>query len=323
MPTLIPITSLGNDPRLRAYANVRDAHLKAAHLRERAGEPDNQGTGAGAYAAEGGAGQDAGEGAGEGFFLAEGELVVRTLLRSSYETASVLVRETYVGKLAEDLERLPAQTPVFTASQQTLDEIVGFHIHRGILACGVRPREMATARIIERARTVVVLEDLSNHDNVGAIFRNVGCLSPVVEVEGTGAEGRYVRGAGVLLSARCCDPLYRKSLRVSMGHALRVPFGVMGAWDREMEALRGAGYTTVALTPGTGEEASEGEFIDLARVRWPQRVALLLGAEGPGLTKRAMQGADLCVRIPMAAGADSLNVATSAAVVLAQMGLVT
>jgi tRNA G18 (ribose-2'-O)-methylase SpoU len=126
----------------------------------------------------------------------------------------------------------------------------------------------------------------------------------------------------VLLSKRCCDPFYRKSLRVSMGHALRVPFGVMGAWDREMGALRSAGFTTVALTPGGGEKAGGGEVIDLARVRWPERVALLLGAEGPGLTARAMNDADLRVRIPMAPGADSLNVATTAAVVLAQMGLV-
>jgi tRNA G18 (ribose-2'-O)-methylase SpoU len=281
--------------------------------------------------------EGAAQGGGDGLFLAEGELVVRTLLGSSYETASVLVREAYLAKLAPDLDRLPPHTPVFTASQQTLDEIVGFHIHRGMLACGVRPREMPTAPIIERARTLVVLEDLSNHDNVGAIFRNVGCLSPVVDVGGAGAAierggmgaslegnvGGGVGGAGVLLSARCCDPLYRKSLRVSMGHVLRVPFGVMGAWDREMGALRSAGFTTVALTPGGGEKAGGGEVIDLARVRWPERVALLLGAEGPGLTARAMNDADLRVRIPMAPGADSLNVATTAAVVLAQMGLVT
>lgn len=311
MPTLIPITSLGDDPRLLAYANVRDAHLKAAHLRERSDEPDNQGIGVGAYAPDVDA--DGGEGAREGFFLAEGELVVRTLLCSSYETASLLVRESYVVKLERDLERLPAETPIFIASQQTLDEIVGFHIHRGILACGVRPREMPTARIVERARTVVVLEDLSNHDNVGAIFRNVGCLSARVEVEGAGAT---IGGAGVLLSRRCCDPLYRKSLRVSMGHVLRVPFGVMGAWDLEMEALKHAGFTTVAMTPGAGNGVT-----DLARVQWPERVALLLGAEGPGLTRHALEGADLRVRIPMAAGADSLNVATTAAVVLAQMGL--
>lgn len=321
MPTLIPITSLGDDPRLLAYANVRDAHLKAAHLRERLDEPDNPGIGAGAYAPDAGVdadgGEGAGEGAGEGFFLAEGELVVRTLLSSSYETASLLVRESYVAKLERDLERLPTETPIFIASQQTLDEIVGFHIHRGILACGVRPKGLPTARIVERARTVVVLEDLSNHDNVGAIFRNVGCLSPRVEVEGEATGGAGVGGAGVLLSARCCDPLYRKSLRVSMGHVLRVPFGVMGAWDLEMGALKRAGFTTVALTPGEGDGV-----MDLARVRWPERVALLLGAEGPGLTRHALEGADLRVRIPMAAGADSLNVATTAAVVLAQMGLV-
>ncbi|QYK47365.1 MAG: RNA methyltransferase [Phycisphaeraceae bacterium] len=312
MPTVIPITSLADDPRLLPYANQRDAYLRAAHLRDiDKSAPDSAQVEA-----------DAGD---SGLFVAEGELVVRTLLHSAYEVRSLLVREGHLAKFERDLHDLERRTgkplPAFVASQHVMDEIVGFHIHRGVLACGcrktgsqaattqpaaadARPASSAWSEedLIANARTLVLLEDLSNHDNVGGIFRNIGCLCPV---ERTAA----------LLSPRCCDPLYRKSLRVSMGHALRVPFAQAEEWSATLDRIEQAGFTIVAM------ETSEAA-VPIAEVVWPERVALVLGAEGPGLRRETIARAGLRVRIPMAPGADSLNVATAAGIALSWMRLV-
>lgn len=210
---------------------------------------------------------------------------------------------------------------MFVASQSVMDAIVGFHIHRGVLACGAAKRRAKSEQraaaggrdldresiwnegeLIDSARTLVLLEDLSNHDNVGGIFRNIGCLC---------AAGH----TAVLLSPRCCDPLYRKSLRVSMGHALRVPFVQSSDWGATLERVERVGYTIAAMETGEGA-APIGE------VAWPDRVALVMGAEGPGLRKETIARAGLRVRIPMAAGADSLNVATAAGIALSWMRLV-
>jgi tRNA G18 (ribose-2'-O)-methylase SpoU len=144
----------------------------------------------------------------------------------------------------------------------------------------------------------VVLEDLSNADNVGAVFRNVGALAG--------------EGAAVVLSPGCCDPLYRKSLRVSMGQALRVPFTRAAPWPEALEQVGRAGFEVLGLTPDPGA-------MDIGRYKRPEgrRLALLLGAEGPGLTEAAFRRCRVRVRIPMDPGADSLNVATSLAVALA------
>lgn len=302
MPTVIPVTSLADDPRLAPYANQRDAHLRAPHL-----NPDLAPASPGPDAA--------------GLFVAEGELVVRTLLHSPYDLHSLLVRDAFLPKLAADLPLVPPGVPIFTAPQETLDAIVGFHIHRGVLACGRRARRSPSLPIASgplplaplwplpsllSSSLLLLLEDLSNHDNVGAIFRNVGCLAP------TSPDNSH---ASVILSPRSCDPLYRKALRVSMGHALRVPFAIADDWPATLDAVSRAGFTLAALTPDAGA-------VDLASVRWPARTALLLGAEGPGLRPETLARADLRVRIPMAPGADSLNVATAAAVALASMRLV-
>lgn len=326
MPTVIPITSLTDDSRLLPYANQRDAHLRAAHLREVGGiAADSAQVEAPAWDGAEREESERGGGGEAGLFVAEGELVVRTLLWSVYEVRSLLVREGYLAKFERDLHELEARTgvplPVFVAPQRALDEIVGFHIHRGVLGCGSRNGRSHTARwqteaggtrcggadwseegLIASSRTLVLLEDLSNHDNVGGIFRNIGCLCPVERT-------------AVLLSPRCCDPLYRKSLRVSMGHALRVPFVQVDDWGAMLARVERAGFTVVAMETGEGA-------MEIASMEWPERVALVLGAEGPGLRRETIARAGLRVRIPMASGVDSLNVATAAGVALSWMRLV-
>jgi tRNA G18 (ribose-2'-O)-methylase SpoU len=283
MPTVIPITSLAADPRLAPYANQRDAHLRAPHLNPDA-EPSTRGS-----------------------FIAEGELVVRTLLHSIYPTRSLLVREAYLPKILPDVEaseaRASSTITVFTASQETLDQIVGFHIHRGVLACAERPAPpLSLDEVLTNARTLILLEDLSNHDNVGGIFRNAGCLT---QPERT----------AIVLSPRSCDPLYRKSLRVSMGHVLRVPFVQPPDWDAALQAVTSAGFTLAAME--TGPSA-----VDIGSVQWPQRTALVLGSEGPGLRPVTLARCALRVLIPMSTGADSLNVAGACGIALSWMRLV-
>lgn len=283
MPTVIPITSLHDDPRLAPYANQRDAHLAAPHLNPHA--PATTGAS----------------------FIAEGELVVRTLLNSTYQTRSLLIRDTFLPKLEHDLlgleSRAGSSIPVFVASQETLDSIVGFHIHRGILACASRPEHPPSlASLLSSRRTLLLLEDLSNHDNVGAIFRDAGCLA-------------HPQTTAVILSPRSCDPLYRKSLRVSMGHVLRVAFLQPTDWSITLDAIARANFTLAALE--TSPCAS-----DIATITWPERTALLLGAEGPGLRPETLARTTLHVRIPMSPGADSLNVATACGIALSWMNLI-
>jgi tRNA G18 (ribose-2'-O)-methylase SpoU len=178
-------------------------------------------------------------------------------------------------------------------------EVVGFHLNRGVLAVADRAAPPDVRALLRDARLVAVLEGVGDHENLGALFRNAAAL---------GVDA-------VLLGPRCSDPLYRRSVRVSMGHVLRVPFAELpGPWPASMALLRAAGLRVAALTPAAGALplASAG----LAG----ERVALLLGAEGPGLTDEALDAADVRVRIPMAAGVDSLNVATAAAVAFYGLG---
>lgn len=248
--------------------------------------------------------RDGSTGLGGGLFMAEGELVVRALVesgaRSGHRVVSVLCTPTRLAGIADALGRLPRGTPVLVAERPVIEQIVGFDLHRGILALGERAGPPTADEVIARCRVLVVCEDLANHDNTGAVFRNLACLAG--------------EGAGVLLSPGCCDPLYRKSLRVSMGHALRLPFAGLEPWPGGLERLGVAGFTTLALTPGDGAE-------DLRTIKHNANIktALLLGAEGPGLSGGALARAARRVRIPMAAGADSLNVATALAVALSHL----
>lgn len=237
-----------------------------------------------------------------GVFLAEGEVVLRVLLsRGRFRVRSLLLAAPRAAALAPLLASLPGEVPVYVAAQGLMDGIVGFPIHRGVLAAGERgeplPADALLAGLGPGPRRVVVLEGVVNHDNVGGIFRN--CAAFGVD--------------GVLLDEGSCDPLYRKAIRVSVGAAMFVPFARCGGAGEALALLRRHGFSVLALTPAADATALG------APGTLPERVALLLGAEGPGLSGEALGGADRRVRIPMAPGFDSLNVATTSGIVLAHV----
>ena len=230
-------------------------------------------------------------------------MTLETLLRRArFEIESLFLCETRLGPLADMLTHLPNSVPVYVAPQDMMDAVAGFPIHRGVLACGrkghiplpaeflVNPREIGGER-----STLLLLSELSNHDNVGACFRNAAAF---------GADG-------VLLDAACCDPLYRKAIRVSSGASLWLPYAQGGDGADLIEAAEAAGHEVWALTPRADAEP-------LPSLKVPERVALLMGAEGPGLPAEVIARARP-VRIPMADGFDSVNVATAAAIALAHV----
>lgn len=232
-------------------------------------------------------------------FIAEGRLVVRRLLEGTrYRTRSVLLTPAALADLTSTLAAQPPSLPVFVASTAVIRGVVGFKFHRGCLALGERGETASPDEVIapQGPRVVLALEDLTDPDNVGAVFRNAVAFG----------------AGGVLLSPGCADPLYRKALRVSMGATLSIPFA-RTELAAGLTALRAAGYALVALTPDRGAE----DIAAMADRRWPSaRLALLLGAEGAGLSEGTRRAADLCVRIPMAPGADSVNVATACGIAL-------
>lgn len=237
--------------------------------------------------------------AGRGGLIAEGTVVVEQLLRSTrFEATSLLILRNRLAGLADMLATVPAHVPVFVAERPVMDEIAGFAIHRGVLAHGRRVHLADSSATVESLRQVaasgapvIVAVGIANHDNIGAIFRNAAAF-----------------GAGfVLLDAECCDPLYRKAIRVSAGSVLHVPFErVAGALDAR-DLLTAAGFECLALTP----RGRTGLFAYSKQ----KPVALFLGAEGPGLPDAVIDGMD-SIRIEMASGFDSLNVATAGAIAL-------
>jgi tRNA G18 (ribose-2'-O)-methylase SpoU len=233
----------------------------------------------------------------QGWFVAEGKLVFERLLASRYRVLSAFVDERRLEELAPALARLPAGTPVYAAPLELHARISGAKFHQGLLALGEAGAPRSAREIVESATCLVVLEGLVNHDNLGAVFRNVAALA--------GA------GGGVLLDPRSVDPLYRKALRVSMGWVLHVPFARVAPWPAGLDVVRAAGFQLVALTPRAGA-------VDLERVAAmrPPRVALLVGAEEPGLSEEALAAADLRARIPIARSVDSLNLAAATAIAL-------
>ncbi len=264
------------DPRLKPYANQTDAWLRARHNPDRVSGPD----------------------ALTGRFMAEGTLVVEQLLESDYEVESILVASDRVESLRDLLAAAEPVTPIYAVEPRAMDTLVGFKIHRGLLACGKRGPPTNPDRLIRDASLLVVMEDLANHDNVGGIFRSLaGLIGP---------------SAGVLLNDRTCDPLYRKAIRVSMGHVLHIPFAETDSWHtRGMASLREAERPMIALTPAS--DAIDLRDLDPARI---ERPAILVGAEGPGLRAATIEKADLRVRIPMRVGVDSLNVTVATSIVL-------
>lgn len=233
---------------------------------------------------------------GRGLVIAEGAVVVRRLLESPYPVRALLGVQRRFDELRRDLTDCAA--PYFVATAEVMAAVVGFHLNRGVLATADRVPFPPAAELLATVPSVAVLEGVGDHENLGAIFRNAAAL-------GIGA---------VLLGPGCSDPLYRRSVRVSMGTVLLVPFAsLIGDWPGPAELLRAAGFAIVALTPRPS--AIPLRAAGLAG----RRVALLLGSEGPGLTDAALASADLHVRIPMAPGVDSLNVATAGAIAFAEI----
>jgi tRNA G18 (ribose-2'-O)-methylase SpoU len=231
------------------------------------------------------------DGGGPGFFVAEGAHALQRLLASGRRLRSVLVDPDRLEVLADDLAGVDA--PVLVADQPTLRAVAGFPVHRGVLAAADRWELPDPAKVLTGARRVAILEDINDHENLGVIFRSAGSL---------GVDA-------ILLSPRCCDPLYRRSVRVSMGHVLAVPWARLEPWPEALERVAGAGFSLVALTPAADADTLTG---------WSpgsgERVAVLLGAEGPGLTAAALAAAQRRLAIPMQHAGDSLNVGSAAAI---------
>ena len=229
-----------------------------------------------------------------GLFVAEGRLVVtRLLTESSLKARSVMVTDAAYGGIRDALDTHP-DLPVFVVPQAAMNDITGFNIHRGCLALGERAPVTDWRDLARRARRLAVLEAVGNADNVGSVFRNSAAF---------GIEG-------VLLGPACADPLYRKAIRTSMGAALTIPCTPVDEWPGALAVLRSLGFAVIGMTPALNAPPLR----DVAVVVAHRPCAIVLGHEGDGITRAALDACDYRARIPMAAGVDSLNVATAAAV---------
>lgn len=224
----------------------------------------------------------------DGAFIVEGLSPLRELVRSDYPTRAVLVADSKLPRVLPLLEGIDA--PLYVGDMPLLRATVGFNLHRGVVASAQRLPERDALASGRGARRVAVLENLNDVENLGNLFRSA----------------RAFGIDAVLLDPQTADPLYRRCVRVSMGHVLHVPFARFEQWPDALDGLRADGFTVAALTP-----AGDAVAIDDVRA---ERIAWLLGAEGPGLSEAAMARADLRVRIPIAPEVDSLNVGTAAAI---------
>ena len=228
-----------------------------------------------------------------GVYIAESSKVIRRALAAGHQPRSVLTAEKWRG----DMEELFAghDIPIYLGTDAEVEAMTGFHLHRGALAAMNRPLHRTPEELLDDARLVIVLENLVDHTNVGAIFRAVA---------GMGADA-------VLVTPSCADPLYRRSIRVSMGTVLQVPWARFTSWPSDVDVLRANHFHVAALAL----DARAIDLRDFAATR-PDRVALVVGAEGDGLARSTLEAVDSVVRIPMRHGVDSLNVASAAAVAL-------
>jgi tRNA G18 (ribose-2'-O)-methylase SpoU len=230
----------------------------------------------------------------EGGFIAEGRVVLNALIESQHRVKSLLILENRVSGVSDLLARLPADVPVYVAGQKVIDAIAGFHLHRGILALAERKRQPSLESLLDNlsgGAMVVVLSAISNHDNMGSIFRNAAAF---------GAEA-------VIVDAQCCDPLYRKAIRVSVGGALKVPFAKGGGISDVCSSLLLRNFALAALSPAGKYSVSE--------LPKTGRRALILGTEGAGLPDKILTSLPT-FRIAMLSSFDSLNVATASGIAL-------
>jgi len=250
------------DPRVSDYTQLTDVHLRK--IREPA----------------------------EGMYIAESSRVLRRALAAGHRPRSFFLAEKWVDDLADIFEEYP-DVPAYVGSSALLEEITGFHLHRGAMAAMHRPAPVPLHDLLAGARRVAVLEDIVDHTNVGAIFRSAAAL----DVD------------AVLISPRCGDPLYRRSVRVSMGTVFQVPWARLDSWPEGIEALKDEGFTVAAM-----ELTPDALDVDDLAARNPDRLALVLGTEGAGMSPATLAAVDLAVKIPMRSGVDSLNVAAASAV---------
>jgi tRNA G18 (ribose-2'-O)-methylase SpoU len=234
-----------------------------------------------------------------GLYLAESEKVIRRALGAGHRPRSFLMGQRWVTDLSDLVETAESQgVPVYVARADVIEAMTGFHLHRGALASMHRPPLVAPEELLQealqgKASRVVVLEDIVDHTNMGAVFRSCAAL---------GVDA-------VLITPRCADPLYRRSVRVSMGTVFQVPWTRIDPWPAGMKVLQDHGFTVAAFALGDGAISLD----DLAADQ-PDRLAIVFGTEGDGLSRLAVRGADLVVKIPMAGGVDSLNIASASAV---------
>ncbi len=261
MPSLIPVADPA-DPRLADYTSLRDVNLRKSLEAE------------------------------HGLFMAEGEKVIRRAILAGYPVRSLLMARRWVEPLSDVL----GDATVYVVDDDVAEAVTGFAVHRGALASMERRVLPPVSEVAAGPRRILVLEDLVDHGNVGAIFRCAAAL---------GVEA-------VILSPRCADPLYRRSVKVSMGAVFAIPYARMANWHDGLRELRDDGFSLLALTP-------DQSATPLYKVPLGERVALMLGAEGDGLSSRWLDEADHPVCIPMSSGAmdlgvDSLNVVAAAAI---------
>jgi len=228
----------------------------------------------------------------QGLFIAEGEKVVRRAIASGYPPRSFLMAERWLAGLETELAS--TQVPCYVVSDAVAEQVTGFHVHRGALASMQRLPLPSVDEVVADARRVVVLEDIVDHTNVGAILRSAAAL---------GIDG-------ALLSPRCADPLYRRSIKVAMGAVFALPWTRLPDWYDALPGLADVGFRTVAMTLDTDAE----KLSELTSLAHADKVCIILGSEGPGLSSRWLSTADLRVRIDMAQDVDSLNVAAAAAI---------
>lgn len=228
-----------------------------------------------------------------GLFLAESTKVIERAIETGHRPVSVVTLEKWLPKLEPILA--DHDIPVFVGETETLESLTGFVLHRGAIAAMERPETASVIEIIKDVKTLVVLENITDHTNVGAIFRSVAAL---------GADA-------VLVTPECADPFYRRSIRVSMGTVLQVPWTRIPNWPSGIAQLREAGFTVAALALSNDSITLE-QFVGEGN----EKVALVFGTEGHGLKPKTLELCDRVVRIPMSNGVDSLNVAASSAVAL-------
>ncbi len=267
MANIVRVTDSG-DPRIAAYTTIRERDLANGH---------------------------------GGRFIVEGKLALEALLtRGRFAIESLFLCETRLESLASLMARVPSHVPLYVAPQSVMDSAAGFSMHRGVLACGLKGKPRDAGALIETARakaksTLLILSDISNHDNIGALFRNAAAFDAEC----------------LLLDARCCDPLYRKAIRVSSGTSLWLPFHQGDDAHQLISKAAAAGFAIWTLTPHADASA-------LSMCEVPDHLVLVLGAEGPGLPAQLISSGKP-IRIPMQAGFDSVNVATAAAIALAHV----